>query len=373
MENKLKQILFKVELEGRGVVNYDGNSQITFMNEHCGTKYFDNNYKCAKKAFYKKTDDITFWTDKNGKKYYDDMNYKLKISSYCIKSAMFNDTMDGYNSNITIDEDEFSHFITSEYGLLRGFVGVDKKIQPYNKKSTLEMCDAIENSGAVINMEIHTRNGNKDSTSDENSTSLFFQENVGDTLYETKGCINLKDMQFMSCDPEFGRLMFKPSWLEGEESLLHKQFMKHYGYIPYEEGYYKLSTSTFSDKRGERGIKLNNEFIVKLVKNLLKRILYTRISRSNAYAAVSKLQIKLVDKQVFNPYNDDEGWIDVNEDVIDNLNFDVFDFYTKCENNEIEEYRKNMESLASEKQEVRRLRNSTKKGNKDKDKGNTDK
>ena len=50
----IKKIIFQAEFEGQGIVNFDGDEQRNFLNEHCGTKYFNNNYKLGKKVFRKK-------------------------------------------------------------------------------------------------------------------------------------------------------------------------------------------------------------------------------------------------------------------------------------------------------------------------------
>ena len=70
----MKTILFKLELEGEGIVNFDSSSQRFLFN---GTKFKDlfhahDNVKYAKKVLYQ---------DENGVL----SDYKIKISSACLR------------------------------------------------------------------------------------------------------------------------------------------------------------------------------------------------------------------------------------------------------------------------------------------------
>lgn len=46
----IKNITFRLELEGNGVVNFDGKEQRDFLNQHYGTDIKNENYKLAKKS-----------------------------------------------------------------------------------------------------------------------------------------------------------------------------------------------------------------------------------------------------------------------------------------------------------------------------------
>ena len=87
----IKKIIFQADFEGQGIVNFDGDEQRNFLNEHCGTKYFNNNYKLGKKVFTKKENasEEPSFIDKNGKEYFNNTDYLLKISSTCLRNAIF--------------------------------------------------------------------------------------------------------------------------------------------------------------------------------------------------------------------------------------------------------------------------------------------
>ena len=335
----VKSILFKMEMNGCGVVNFDSKEQKFFMNAHCGTSYYHDNIKLAKKAFYRLPEDKVIETEmsyvddngnvKNeGKKKVIDMGYKLKISSDCLRNAIFGCN---YPNALALYSDEiFANFITSPEILLRGFTELERGGEDNNgyvKASALRISDAIEESGAVPYLELHSKSVKKD----KNTNSLFYEEKVGKTKYEVKGYINLKELQFMSDDELFGRLSFKNDWLKSNNPLFETVFKNHYGRVPYKEGYFTSVKGLLTDRFAEHGIKFDNKFIKYLVKFLLKKMMHINISRAGAYAQTSTLKIKFVEDGINDKFDSEDGWITLDDGMIDGLDFVVNDFYTESD------------------------------------------
>ena len=326
---KTKNIIFKLDISGRGVVNFDSaNSQKFYLMEHCDidrSSYRNNNIKVAKKVFTKRAEPI-IKTNADGEIVRTiDMDYNLKIASTCLRNAIYANDVTIQNSKSYLSNPVLSHFVTSIHSLLRGYALLQDV--PLTRKGALSITDAIEISGAQVFLECHSNSGPKEKTSDEGSTSLYYSEQVGDTHYEAFGSISLKELQFMSADPFFGRLMLKPEWFEGESPLITRTFEAHYGKAPFNIGYFTSSTAVLSKRLAEFGIRLSDDFVKFLVREQLKRLLNMNINRAEGIAYTTNLKVKLVENGLGANFNSDEGWIEINADNVDSFDFDIFDFY----------------------------------------------
>ena len=331
MTNSIK---IKLKINGQGVVNFDGKEQKYFMNEHCGTKYYGDNVKIAKKTFQfvdniNEVDAEYIDEDGNvkdkGKKKKVDVESHLKISSNCLRHHIFGNT---YPNALALYSDYiFANFITSPQNMVRGYMETEEGMA-YVKKSALTITDAIEQNGVVPYLELNSREIKKE----KNSNSLFYTENVGNVSYLAKGNIDLKTLQFMSDDELFGRVSFKPKWLEGENPLLEKVFKNHYGYIPYKEGYFTSTKGVLTERFAEHGIKFNDDFVKFLVKDTLKRILHFGIFNANAFAQTVSLKVKKVENGVLDTFDDENGWEDLTSDeAIDKFDFSINDFFEEVD------------------------------------------
>lgn len=335
---KTKQIIFKVELNGRGVVNYDSfDNQKSFLLNHCDVErscYRHNNIKVAKKVFFQLSEPIKK-TDADGNIVrVIDTGYKLKIASTCLRNAIFADDTQIQNSKAYLSNPVLAHYTTSIHSLLRGYAPLSKD-GSLTRKGALTITDAIETSGTQIFLECHSNSGPKEKTGDDGSTSLYYSEQVGNTMYEAQGMISLKELQFISADPFFGRLMIRPEWMEGECPLLNRSFETHYGCTPFKTGYYTSSTAVLSKRLAEFGIRLEDDFVKFLVREQLKRLLNTKINRAESIAYVSSLKIKFVENGLGSNFSDDDGWITVDESNVNTIDFDMFNFYDESTEEEV--------------------------------------
>lgn len=355
----VKNIIFKLELSGRGVVNFDkADDQKYYLTEHCGVdnqSYYNKNIKVAKKVFTKRAEPIVKTNADGEVKRTTDVDYKLKISSTCLRHAVFVHDAAIQNPKAFLSNPVLAHYTTSIHSLLRGYTALSKDTS-LTRKGALTLSDAVVTNGAQIFLECHSNSAPKEKDSDEGSTSLYFTEQVGDTHYEAFGSISLKELQFLSADPFFGRLMLKPEWLEGNAPLFHKAFESHYGNTSFKTGYYSSSTATLSKHLAEYGVRLSDDFVKFLVREQLKRLLNIYIGSAESMAYTSKLKVKLVENGLGANYSNDEGWIEINAENVESFDFDMFDFYDECSEEEvsatkgeIERTEKIMESLKESK------------------------
>ena len=311
--SKTKEILFRIKIKGNGIVNYDFKGQKRILKKLVNHLYneFDNT-SYAKKNFY------------------GDGQYKIKISSNSLRYSIFRNDMIAASVNIMNSKTLLNSYIGSTVGILRGYLFA--KSISLHKSGAFTIVDAEQTSEALSYMEQFTKSGDK--TASDNSNTIFSKETIGDIEYQSFGSINLESLQFMSCDPIFGRLNFHPDDVEILTTILKNNIPNFNS----EKGYYKLKTSSVDIE--EEGIKFSDENVKFLVKELMIRILSLKIKRSGAYAELDSLEYKLVNDPISDNYSNEDGWNRLeNIDDIDNMNFDVEEFYEHVDSKIVDEKR----------------------------------
>lgn len=330
---KVKSILLKIELKGKGIVNFDGKEQKQVWNDNkLGVRYIKDNVSLGKKHLY---------VDNDG-----NCSYKLSISSNCLRSKIY----DGIQSpNICHSDSLLMAYIGSPTGILRGYVYPDFGV---SKTSALQISDAEQVNNSKSFIEFYSRSGEKSKNiedSTEKGTSIFNKESVGDVVYESKGFINLSELQFISASDSYGRKAFNSDLFSKFKKYI-KQSIPNFNS---DLNYYNFKTSDI--KLPEYGILLSNEDVNYLVKYQLKKILALTISRSKAYAQVTSLKIKYVVDTLRDKMESEDGWVDVTPEYIDNLNFDTEVFYELFDYDEAKkqdaEIKENLEKLNKQKKQ----------------------
>jgi len=353
-QKKVRSILFRYELEGQGIVNFDENDQKYTLDAYGFKKthyniYDANNY--CKKHFFK---------DENG-----NSKFKVKISSNCIKKAMFKDDAVSEN-NLSSHQNELNMaLLSSPYKVIKGFMQTEKGELGLRRKSCISMNDAIQTCEAMTYMELHTKSGFKkrkqveldiDEKKDETSDpTLFHKESVGEIKYKGSGEIDISQLEFVSTDDIFDRLAIQ----EDDFPLFKKYSKLHIPNFNSEIGYYSMVGS--SDLTPERGFVYSNENKNFLVKYFLDRLIRLKILRSDAYAKIIKLEIKEVCDPYVDTFSDQENWMEINSiEDINNLNFEFHQFYKNGDEyislreemeNKLKSYQKNLKEEKKRKRE----------------------
>lgn len=352
---KVKAILFKVKMDGIGTVNFD-DSDARFIVSRYGnpaTKkpYSNSNIKVAKSEYRQ------VGTDENGAPLY---KRTLKISSECLRHAIFEKDYDVTNGRIMRNDAFLSSFISSPAALLRGYMFADDK-ETIKAKSPVTIGAAIETSGAVITPEVGSVSG------DKSDTSLFYTENTGKTKYETKGFVNLKQMEFLSCYDFFERRAVKSPWVETENGMLNTAFRQRYGKVPYSLGIYTATANAFTKHIGEYGLHFSADFRKYLLAEFFKRLLSVNITRSGSFARVSEISVKPVYDGLKDTFENNDGWVGLSSEAeigefVESLN--IYDFYEECDNDAkavMDELRILEEKKKKEKEEKDKKNNNKKK------------
>ena len=301
----LKSILFKGTIKGNGIVNYDGKDQKWMLRKHKadegGSALTFDNFKVAKHAYTK------IGEDANGKPLYD---VRLKISSNCLRNAIFKEDHPFQNSMILHSKRLLNMSIASVAGLLRGYMFEQEGFSGLKRKSPVIITDAEQTAGELSTIDLHTTSGakrTKESEDDASDTSLFYKETVGDVEYSFKGAINLADLQFISLSDAFDRMAVNPDEFE---TFYRPNLEKSVGEKVADPGFYLMNSAV--NAIPEEGVLLSQTQTAFLVKEFLKRLLALTITRNaSGYAGLSSLQIKYVNDPIIDKMNDDSGWLPV--------------------------------------------------------------
>lgn len=309
MKNKkVKNILFRINIEGNGIVNFDSSEQRFMYNgtNLTNMKTIHDNTSYAKKRFYKDGDNLT---------------YKLSISSDCLRHNIFERDIPTQSPNIINNEALLYSFIASPSALLRGYLFADDK-ETLKRKGPLSITNAEQTCNALSYIETFSRSGKKITDNEQSDNSFFKKEVVGDVKYAANGFIDLMQLQFVSCDQVFDRYSFNPD-LFG----VYKQFMKmKFPTFDSELGYYQISGSNVEIP--EYGFKLSNQNVVILVRELFERVLSINIRKSTSFAKTTSLEYKLVYDPIEDTMESENGWNKiVNKQDIEAIDFEVEDFY----------------------------------------------
>lgn len=305
---KVKNILFRIKMKGNGIVNFDSSEQRFMYN---GTnlhnmKTMHENTSYAKKKFYKDGENL---------------NYKISISSDCLRHEAFKDDVLVQSPNIINDDVLLYSFIASPASIIRGYLFANKK-ETLKRKGALTITDAEQTCNAVSYIETFSRSGFKNQDEDKTDNSFYKKEVIGNIEYETIGNIDLMQLQFVGCDQIFDRYAFNP-----DKFNVYKQFLKtKLPGFDAELSYYSIKNSIV--ELSEYGYKMNNENILTLVRELFERLLKMNIKRKGSYAEVSKLEYKLVYDVIDDTFESEDGWNEISDrNDISSISFETEDFY----------------------------------------------
>ena len=308
---KVKNIIFKMSIKGNGIVNYDSSEQKWMINRtnlgHMKTRH--DNTSFAKKRFYGTPEDT---------------NYKLTISSDCLRHEIFGGDAPFHSPNVIQIEGLLMAHIASPTALLRGYFFTERSNASFKRKSPLTIVAAEQTNDAVSYIETFTSSAAKNSDKDkETADNTFYKkEVVGKIEYETEGFIDVMGLQFVSCDQVFDRYAFNPDSFDLYKSLMKPRLSS---FDP-ELGYYQIKNSI--NEIPEYGFKLSNDNMNELIRSLFQKMLSMSIKRKDAYAQTAALQYKLVYDVIEDTIDSEDGWVSIDSELdIATMKFDFEDFY----------------------------------------------
>lgn len=330
---KVKSILFRATLEGKGVVNFDSNDQ----------KYMWNQLKNKERSTH---DNVSFakknWYLKNG-----ELTYKLKISSDCLRHEIFKEEFQFQSANVCNSPELLLAAIANPSAILRGYMFAEKA-SVLKKRSCFTISDAEQTNDSVSALETFSRSGKKNTDENQADNTFFKKETIGEVQYACEGFVDLRELQFISLDEIFDRLAFNSDYYPTYKTLLQTKIPEFNA----EPKYYQLKNSEV--KIPEYGILFSKENIVFLTKELFKRIFNINIIKSKSYAKITKLEYKLVYDCTVDTFYNDNDWITISsEKDINEIDFEP-ELYFVEEEKETSEKLREMITAA---EEAKKLKN----------------
>ena len=332
---EVKTILFRYELNGRGIVNYDETSlQKKLINKFdylSHLRHHANNITYAKKELL-------------------DDDYKIKISSNSLRKALFEKYIIAHTPEVSLDDTLLFSTLATPVSLLRGYMFLSKKNENLKRKGAISITDAIQTNTAKSKLEVFVRSGKKETKDVELDTSdntFFVKETVGDITYGGRGFLDLRTLQFVPCDDIFDRFQFNP-----DRYQMFKKFLKlNLPNFDNDLGYYMYNTSSY--RLPERGLFLTNEQVLFLTKEFFKLLVSLEMRKSNGFAEISKIEYKLVTTPSIETFNDNNGWIELrNHNDVESIDFSMHEFYSLVDNKEALDVRENLKAIQDRKKEL---------------------
>ena len=320
---KIKSIKFNVTLSGKGIVQTDSKEQKYLYNKCKDITIAKNeNNTFAKANFYKNNEG--------------EISRKVKISSDGLRHAIH---IDGHNIHVqNVDNDKmWVDFIASVDSFLRGYM----KPIGEKKKSVYSISSAEISNNAIPFMDVHSKSGERD------ENSLFFRENIGDTVYNAEGFININELRFISTCDVYNRRAVKDDDVE----KFIKTFSENLGSVVPNEGYFNVKNSSY--KIPERGIVLSDDNCKILVKSLFTKIANIMICKScGGFAKTDKIEI-----QLFDSYDSEPNHITIYEKGKYNWAFlDSIAFNNNYEESSFEVYSESMKEIDDTKEQKNNIR-----------------
>lgn len=336
----VKSIGFKVFFNGKGCVNYDHKDQkYTLIAKKLINGKVNNNVKFAKKIFED-------YKNENGDV---KTRFKYKVSSDCLRNNMFKEEMSYNNSAIGYLPYIRYNAIATPSMIERGYMFPDTQLS-LRKSSVIAITPAIEMGEwhTIVDMEVHSTSGaksnnktveNTSSNEDEDTignTSLYFCENVGNSMYVSEGFIDLTELQFLSGDITYDRGCVLVDG--GEEEKIYLNALKNNFGEDFIFNYYHMKSDLAFDEWGERGILLSKKAVDMMVKDIFKRIFNIHIYRKDALFTFDhiELTVNYGDDTLISEIIPTDNLLNVND--IDKFKFN---YYTKYELGDEEKIKKN--------------------------------
>lgn len=311
--NNVKSIEFTAKASGWGIVNYNGNDQVSvlkaagisnsaFFNDD-GT--FSKNLRLGKRVFYP-----IEGTDKYG--------YHLIVDDKCLRNQMFADTMPFHSNNLMMVPEIRYRALANPDLILRGYV-FPSKSSTIKRPSALRVESARE-VGPLhknINLVINTRSGKKEKSEEKKDNTLFYTEKIGEIEYKFTGSIDMEILQFIVADPEYDRLEIDRLDEDDNEKIYLESLEKNMINLKPEFKNYTRVGNYLGDAAYERGVLLNEDSVDMLVKKALTKILTLKIKRNGSSFEVNTLTVGVVH----------DGKKDVFDISLDNLSDYYFGYY----------------------------------------------
>lgn len=290
----MRNLEFKLTLEGMGIVNFDANDYQKYIFGKMLHSSLKDNIKVGKKYF--------FVEDEKDKDSEDVYTFKPFIDSNAVRRHLFGHAIDGY---LAKHVELFLDQAATWQNIVRGWVVTGQNNETVTRKSAICVTDFLLDGEKMKapNLVIGTSDSIDPLTSKRSDTSMFYVEKLGDTKWVGHGNININQLMFISASEDAGRMAIKSEYLEKYVECLSNRFGDKFdGKI----GYYRTGQSTVPEK----GVLFNNVFGDYIIRKTLEAMLSLNITRAQSYAETTKLMVRILNTP-FDYESQNEGWIEI--------------------------------------------------------------
>ena len=322
-----RSIFWRVKLKGKNIVNKDGNDQKWMWNNNVGRISAQNdNYTFAKHQWNE------IGKTSEGKPI---VERKVKISNDALRHVLFSDEIPFQCPNLIADRELLNQATASPAMILRGYLFNEKGEASIRRTSPIKGTDAIQTNRAISVLENCSRSGKKEmTTADEPSDNSFHKkETIGEIEYMAEGGLDIKDLQYISCDDLFDRQAFNPD----DFSIYRPYLEKGLNSKVSDPDYYTIKTSVV--KLPEYGLLLTDEQQLFLAQLFFYKLLTLSIMKSGGYAEVTSLEIKYCNDPLTDRLTSNDGWVTITHP--DQIIFTPAQFYEKAPLTTRERFEKN--------------------------------
>lgn len=317
-----------MKLKGKGIVNDDSTDQkrYHFMYDTGLPADGNDNVNYAKKNFYGTGIKGNFGKER--------VNYRIKISSDCLKTGIFGEDIISTSPNIMHHPQILYNYIASPVAILRGWMFAMEN-NTIKKKSSLTLLDVEQCCNSKSFIETFAKSEYKGAVipGEKSANNFFKAETIGDIEYSNGNnynTIDLSSLQIISLDTILDRYSFNPDYF----NVFKDFFQDHFGNSNITLGYHKLKTSVVD--LNEHSILLGDENVKIILKQLFNKILKLNITRRDAYASIESLEVRLVEDPLVQTVSNPDGWLKIeSESDVDSLlgTFNIHQFYEPVDEN----------------------------------------
>lgn len=332
-----KSIIVKLTLEGQGVVNYGGASErqtlknLKFKDAHID--YDVENHNACKFDVVSSTS-----IDNEGNEV---VSYTRipKISSDCLKNAMYRDlhNVNNFNRHYASQKSNALYLSSAEY-ICRGdmFPGM------FGRKSAFVVLDAQLTNNAVVKIDTFSSSTPNDENNKDAglSNGFFTKDTLGKTKWEAEIHINLEQLKAMQIDAFDGNPSLPYDIVES--GLFDKAFVKnHKKYngenLPYKRKLITKKNAQYQAVTALDKLVFDDEFVVDMVKDIIRRAMSISIERRDAIAYTTKVEF------AYGTPIKNDGFVTITEDNIDDIDFTTDEFFAECSYDDMLAVRKEIE------------------------------
>jgi hypothetical protein len=275
MKKIVNKIHIEVELEGQGLVNYNGSKvPARFSKDMKANGKVSTNGTFGKENTYKGT---VIDADGNVKPIF---VYKKIVSGNLLRKCILGDENDVNALRLSTNDNLRRSFLSQGTSIARGYCVLGNGSLKFKKKSGFSIKDAEQTSDTVTWLETRSAEGKRD------ETSFFYRETCGFIEYKGRIDVDISGLKFISSDENYDRIAIPDSDINAVVDLIN---------LRYGENSAVFGNWGTSNKNtvGEQGVVLHSRVVSDIIREAIKRIFSINILRASSDCRTKSVRIAI--------------------------------------------------------------------------------